>query len=128
VVNFDLPEEPESYVHRVGRTGRANRSGVAISFVLPTDTEQRAAIESLIKQPIPTAELPDNLVISEELLPGEQTQIRMKIIDLSAPRPDDAGSAFQEKIAKNQKVNVRRDIAAEKWLKYGRPIKRSGKK
>ncbi len=128
VVNFDLPEEPESYVHRIGRTGRANRSGVAISFVTPADAEQRAAIESLINQPITTVDLPDNLVISEELLPGEQTQIRMKIIDLSAPRPDDAGSAFQEKIAKNQKVNVRRDIAAEKWLKYGRPIKRSGKK
>jgi ATP-dependent RNA helicase RhlE len=128
VVNFDLPDEPESYVHRVGRTGRANRSGVAISFITPADAELRTAIETLINQPIATVDLPDNLVVSEELLYGEKPQIRMKIIDTTTPRPDTAGSAFQEKIAKNQKVNVRRDIAAEKRLKYGRPIKRSGKK
>jgi ATP-dependent RNA helicase RhlE len=53
VINYDLPNVPESYVHRIGRTARAGRSGVAISFC---DAEERAYlrdIEALIKVPIP---------------------------------------------------------------------------
>jgi ATP-dependent RNA helicase RhlE len=56
VVNFDLPHEPEVYVHRIGRTGRAGSSGVAISFC---DAEQAAdlrGIERLIGERIPVDE------------------------------------------------------------------------
>jgi len=48
VVNFDLPREPESYVHRIGRTGRAGAEGVAISFCLPEEKRELRAIEKLI--------------------------------------------------------------------------------
>jgi ATP-dependent RNA helicase RhlE len=52
VVNFDLPNEPETYVHRVGRTGRAGASGVAISFCDPTEHGYLRAIEALVGRPL----------------------------------------------------------------------------
>ncbi|UCF66219.1 MAG: DEAD/DEAH box helicase [Acidobacteriota bacterium] len=57
VVNYDLPQTAEDYVHRVGRTGRAARNGVAISLVSPADQERVAAIEWLLGQPLPRHEL-----------------------------------------------------------------------
>ncbi len=52
VVNFELPDSPEDYVHRIGRTARAGGSGNAISLVAPQEHKQLIAIERLIKQPI----------------------------------------------------------------------------
>ncbi len=48
VVNYDMPTEPEVYVHRIGRTGRGNQHGVAVSFCAPEETKQREAIEKFI--------------------------------------------------------------------------------
>jgi ATP-dependent RNA helicase RhlE len=53
VVNYDLPQMPEDYVHRIGRTGRAGESGLAITFVTPEDQKQLKAIEKLIGQSVP---------------------------------------------------------------------------
>lgn len=128
VINFDLPEEPESYIHRIGRTGRADRKGIAISFVTEPEEEQLAAIEQLMNYQVPLAPLPEKLVISDELTDAEKPQIRMKTVQVKTPDIEEGGGAFHDKIDKNKKVNVRRDHAAEKRLKYGRPIKRSGKK
>jgi ATP-dependent RNA helicase RhlE len=58
VVNFDLPHVPEDYVHRVGRTARAAASGRASSFSSPEEQPQLAAIERLVRAPIPRAEVP----------------------------------------------------------------------
>ncbi|MCL2469828.1 MAG: DEAD/DEAH box helicase [Alphaproteobacteria bacterium] len=52
VFNFDVPFNPEDYVHRIGRTGRAGRAGVALTFVTPDETKQVQAIEALIKKVI----------------------------------------------------------------------------
>ncbi|HIS39678.1 MAG TPA: DEAD/DEAH box helicase [Candidatus Aphodovivens avistercoris] len=57
VVNYDLPTPPESYVHRIGRTGRAGEEGFAVSFVTPETEEELAAIRKLIKQDIPELRL-----------------------------------------------------------------------
>ncbi|MBB5045843.1 superfamily II DNA/RNA helicase [Rhodopseudomonas rhenobacensis] len=57
VINFDVPHHPDDYVHRIGRTGRAGRAGTAISIVCPSDTKSIAAIEKLIGQDIPKADL-----------------------------------------------------------------------
>lgn len=128
VINFDLPEVPESYIHRIGRTGRADKKGIAIAFVTEADQQALAAIEQLMNYPVPAVPLPENLVISEVLTDDEKPKIQMKTIDVKTPAREASGPAFHEKIDKNKKVNVRRDHAAEKWAKYGRPIKRSGKK
>ncbi|WP_277998184.1 DEAD/DEAH box helicase [Zhaonella formicivorans] len=59
VYNFDIPQDPESYVHRVGRTGRAGKTGLAITFVTPREIGQLKLIEQVIKRrirrkPVPT--------------------------------------------------------------------------
>ncbi|WP_253944115.1 DEAD/DEAH box helicase [Pseudogemmobacter hezensis] len=61
VFNFDVPGHPEDYVHRIGRTGRAGRHGRAFTLATPADAKQLAAVESLVKQEIPRAELPEGL-------------------------------------------------------------------
>ncbi|MCA8924971.1 MAG: DEAD/DEAH box helicase, partial [Planctomycetes bacterium] len=56
VFNFDLPNEPESYVHRIGRTGRAGNSGVAVAFCDPSEGEYLRDIEKLIGFTLPVVE------------------------------------------------------------------------
>lgn len=53
VINFDMPVEPESYVHRIGRTGRAGANGIAISYCTGDERDELRAIESLIGKKIP---------------------------------------------------------------------------
>ena len=53
VVNYDMPVEPESYVHRIGRTGRAGADGIAISYCTGDERDELRAIESLIGKKIP---------------------------------------------------------------------------
>ncbi len=55
VINFDLPNEPESYVHRIGRTGRAGANGIALSFCSSAEREDLRAIEKLIGKKVPLA-------------------------------------------------------------------------
>jgi superfamily II DNA/RNA helicase len=57
VFNFDVPHHADDYVHRIGRTARAGRAGTAISIVTPLDRKSMAAIEKLIGQSIPFAEI-----------------------------------------------------------------------
>jgi ATP-dependent RNA helicase RhlE len=52
VVNYELPHEPETYVHRIGRTGRAGQTGAAVSFCDPEERLRLQAIERLLRQPI----------------------------------------------------------------------------
>jgi ATP-dependent RNA helicase DeaD len=58
VVNYDIPQTPEVYVHRIGRTGRAGREGTAITLVQPREQGLLRAIERLVRQPIESARIP----------------------------------------------------------------------
>lgn len=58
VINYDIPQDPESYVHRIGRTGRAGKSGIAISFVIPKEYRQLRLIEKMINSRIKRMKLP----------------------------------------------------------------------
>ena len=58
VINFDLPQSAEDYVHRIGRTGRAGASGTAISFVSGTDALRLRQIENFIHQTLPQVLIP----------------------------------------------------------------------
>lgn len=58
VVNFDLPQDPEAYLHRVGRTARAGKSGVAISLLTPREKWRLRRIEGFTRQPLAPAVLP----------------------------------------------------------------------
>jgi ATP-dependent RNA helicase RhlE len=61
VVNYELPHEPETYVHRIGRTGRAGQSGTAVSFCDHEERPRLAAIERLIRMKIPAENAPDGI-------------------------------------------------------------------
>jgi ATP-dependent RNA helicase RhlE len=58
VVNYELPNVPEDYVHRIGRTGRAGATGLAVSLVSPEEAGLLKDIEKLLRKPIPQAQLP----------------------------------------------------------------------
>ena len=66
VLNFDIPYDPESYVHRIGRTGRAGRKGEAILFVTPRERGMLRVIERTTRQPITPMELPTVEVINSK--------------------------------------------------------------
>jgi len=59
VINFDMPDTVDAYTHRIGRTGRADRSGDAYTFAVPDDAAMVRQIERLLKQPIERKRLPD---------------------------------------------------------------------
>jgi ATP-dependent RNA helicase RhlE len=61
VVNYDVPGDPEDYVHRIGRTARAATTGTAITFVNNRDLKRLKSIEDLIEKPIALKELPEVL-------------------------------------------------------------------
>ena len=67
VVNFELPHEPQDYIHRIGRTGRAGASGTAISLVSPDEVEQLRGVQRLLRKAIPCA-------IVEEFLPDPERE------------------------------------------------------
>jgi ATP-dependent RNA helicase DeaD len=58
VFNYDLPDDPEIYIHRIGRTGRAGKAGIAISMVTPREKRLLRQVESLIRQPLTKSGLP----------------------------------------------------------------------
>ena len=66
VVNYDVPHDTESYVHRIGRTGRAGRTGDAILFVAPREKRMLNAIERATKQKIEMMELPSTDIINDK--------------------------------------------------------------
>ena len=128
VINFDVPEVPENYIHRIGRTGRADKKGIAITFITEKEKPLQEAIETLMKQPITNVALPENLVISDELTEDEKPKVFMKEIKLKIPKKEERGPAFHEKSAKNSKVNFIVKKKDRMMKKYGKPIKRAPKK
>lgn len=69
VLNYDVPPDPEDYVHRIGRTARAERTGTAITFVNETDQRKFSFIERLLDRKIEAVELPKDLGIGPEYKP-----------------------------------------------------------
>ena len=128
VINFDMPEVPVNYIHRIGRTGRADKKGIAITFISPMEKENRTAIEGLMKYIIPVTPLPANLAISEVLTEDEKPKVYMKIIQLKVPKKEEVGPSFHEKSAKNKKVNFIVRKKDRMMKKYGKPITRGQKK
>ncbi|HEY4286181.1 MAG TPA: DEAD/DEAH box helicase, partial [Puia sp.] len=128
VINFDIPEVPENYIHRIGRTGRADQKGIAISFITEKEKENRTGIQELMNYTIPIIPLPEDLEISDVLTEDEKPKVYTKVIPLNIPKPEFAGGAFHEKLEKNKKVNVIVSHADRMKKKYGKPKTRGAKK
>lgn len=77
VINFDLPQDAESYIHRVGRTGRAGRSGQALTLVAPWEVRELKAIERAIGARIERAEIPTVAEIEER----EREQLAERVLE-----------------------------------------------
>lgn len=79
VYNFDIPQDPESYVHRIGRTGRLGQSGQALTFVTPRELHHLKVIESVTRRKIPRKPVPT----SAEAIAGQQHMIMEKLIQVA---------------------------------------------
>lgn len=128
VINFDTPDIPENYIHRIGRTGRFDKKGISITFIKENEKEFQRAIEALMNYQIPILPLPADLEISAALTEDEKPVPYTKVIPLDIPKKEFAGGAFHEKSAKNKKVNVIVKHADRMMKKYGKPITRGQKK
>ena len=127
VINFDTPDYPENYMHRIGRTGRAEREGYSI--LLSTDKEQQARqdIEELMQMSIPTKELPQYIEVSKELIEEERDVVKERYNPVKRSSEDLPGPAFQEKKEKNKKVNLGGSYRREMAKKYKKPKTRGDK-
>ena len=78
VVNYDIPQDPEAYVHRIGRTGRAGHKGVAITFISPREFRQLKLIERMAKTRILRRQLPS----STEIFDRRREMIKNNLINI----------------------------------------------
>ena len=125
VINFDTPHFPENYIHRIGRTGRAEQDGKSI--LLYTDKEKyfKDAIENLMDYKIPTINFPEEVEISNQLIPEERPIIIEKHNRTS--KIDTTERGFHEKSEKNQKTNQGGSYRRELAKKYKKPKTRGDK-
>lgn len=104
VINFDVPIVIEDYVHRIGRTGRATKSGVAISMCTPAEEYYVQKVEKLIRQQIPVFDLPGDVLIEKTSFEEHQKQAREIDMQKRKENPEFKG-AFHEKKTANKKTN-----------------------
>lgn len=129
VVNFDTPDYPENYMHRIGRTGRAEKEGN--SLVFSTEKEQAALqnIEQLMQMEIPLLEIPEAVEISKELIEEERPKIKERYNPLKRKKDDyTPGDAFHEKKDKNKKANLGGSYRRKIKQKYKKPKTKGDKK
>ncbi len=96
VINFDVPIIYEDYVHRIGRTGRAEKTGVSITFVNDAEKKHVERIEGIIRMKIPVHKIPSKVEITET--PFEEKQEIARELDHQRRKEDpDFKGAFHEK-------------------------------
>ena len=105
VINFDLPKDDAGYLHRIGRTGRADKIGTAITFLTPHDKPARKEIEKMMNKKITLLSLANEVLISDELTYEEMPVTRDKNLAKQKRLAMPTG-AFHEKKAKNKKVQL----------------------
>jgi len=128
VINFDTPDYPENYMHRIGRTGRAEKQGQSIVFSTEKELEALENIEDLMKMQIPVLTIPELVEISTELIEEERPQLKEHYNPLKRKTDEDApGPAFHEKKDKNKKENLGGSYKFKIAAKYKKPKTRGDK-
>ena len=125
VINFDTPNYPENYIHRIGRTGRANNVGNSILFFTEVELEYKLAIEELMNYEIPELDFPDDVRENYQLIADEIPKIRTKIN--RKEKTEKLSGAFHEKSEKNKKVNLGGSYRRELAAKYKKPLTKGDK-
>ncbi|MDX1351180.1 MAG: DEAD/DEAH box helicase, partial [Putridiphycobacter sp.] len=126
VINFDTPDIPENYIHRIGRTGRADKKGGAITFVNEVEVPALALIEALMGQEIPKVDIPKAVPISAVFADDEIPNLADKHY-LKEAKISHSQGAFHEKKDKNKKTNQGGSYKNKIKAKYSKPKTRSAK-
>lgn len=105
VINLQFPEIEEQYIHRIGRTGRAEKKGVAISLISKQEEENVLAVEKIMKKDISWLPFPDTIIVEEQKMDFEKEKRTIKIIGKKR-LPSSKGEAFHDKKEKNKKINL----------------------
>ena len=121
VINFDTPDFPENYMHRIGRTGRAEREGQALVFSTEKEQESIENIELLMKMTITVINIPDTVEISTDLIEEERPQIKEHNNPFKRKDEDAPGPAFHDKSEKNSKENLGGSYKFKIAAKYKKP-------
>ena len=121
VVNYDLPTQPEDYVHRIGRTGRAGASGFAVSFVSPETADALRDIQKLLKRTIPELEL-ENFDMHEA-----ENEAAARAQRAEARRDPEIQQAKKEQAARTRRKNKAREAAQAEEVSTRR-AKRAGRR
>ena len=127
VINFDVPNFPENYMHRIGRTGRAEQEGKTILFFTPMEEESMIQIEMLMDYEIPLNEMPEEVEFNSQLLPEERPKIKETYVHSHKKNDDDRGLSFHDKKEKNTRVNLGSPLRRKKEAKYSKPKSRGDK-
>ena len=104
VINVEFTSIPEQYIHRIGRTGRADKSGIAISLISSHEQEIQIETELLMNKEIQILEMPTSIEVVNRLLEFEKDKKKLKII-LKTNKLE-GGASFHEKAKKNKKINL----------------------
>lgn len=126
VINMDTPAFPENYMHRIGRTGRAENKGHSILFFTEKEREAKEGIESLMEYKIPLVEFPEEVEFNPQQLDEEKD----KIVDKYSRRKHQVNEnkAFHEKSEKNSKYNLGGSYKREIAKKYKKSKTKGDKK
>jgi len=106
VINIDTPDSPGDYIHRIGRTGRADKAGEAVTFVNEDEQVLMEEIEKMMNKTIPLETFPEEVVISPRLLEDEKDPVLFDKNYMKIHTKKDSGGKFHEKKEKNKKVNL----------------------
>ncbi|MGZ5284594.1 MAG: DEAD/DEAH box helicase [Kaistella sp.] len=103
VINFEIPEVPEQYIHRIGRTGRADKNGISVSFMTKKEETLLLDIELLMDKAVTVRDFPAEVKINPVKIASEKDEVVMK--NLNIVKLEEGGGAFHEKKDKNKKEN-----------------------
>ncbi len=104
VINFDTPLFPENYMHRIGRTGRAEEEGKSILFFTQKEEHAKEQIEKLMNYMVPIIDFPAVVKVSTQLTPEESPKVAEVHIKRAKDK-DKTEKAFHDKTEKNKKTN-----------------------
>jgi ATP-dependent RNA helicase RhlE len=103
VFNFEIPEVPEQYIHRIGRTGRADKDGKSVSFFTLREEPFVLDIELLMNKELKVISFPETVKVNPKKIASEQDDVVMK--NAHTVKIVEGGGAFHEKKDKNKKEN-----------------------
>lgn len=121
VFNFDTPTFPENYIHRIGRTGRAEHQGKSFLFYTEKEKPAKQRIETLMSFQIPDIDFPAGVEISTQKTPEERESSGIMKNQFRNEKKSEHAPAFHEKKEKNKKTNKGGSYKRNLAIKYKKP-------